>query len=167
MGIQIPITKIESFYWEEAIHYWKPAFVFNITESMNKSVYPHPVNLPGLFYSGEAFSTIQGWIEGSLETSQLALSAFEAFTAGQYIFRPIKVPKSEEYVILDNRYLDVSQWKIVHPGSTQAINNHLREDISQLFRHIKHSHYSWAVVNHIQKYWVLGKKVGYFEIQNK
>ena len=166
LEIRIPITKIETFYWEEAIHYWKPAFDFNIIKSMNKSVYPHPVNLPGLFYAGEAFSTIQGWIEGSLETSQLALSAFKAFTSGQYIFRPIKVPKSEEYVILDNRYLDVSQWKIVHPGSTQAINNHLREDISRLFRHIKHSHYSWAVVNHIQKFWVLGKKIGYFEFQN-
>ena len=51
LGIEIPITRIESYYWEEAIHYWKPAFHFNIQKSMNKSIYPHPVNLPGLFYA--------------------------------------------------------------------------------------------------------------------
>ena len=167
LGINIPVSKIESFYWEEAIHYWKPAFKFKIMDSMKGSVYPHPINLPNLFYAGEAFSTIQGWIEGSLETSQLALDAFEATRSGHYIFRPISIPKSAEYVILDNRYLDVKQWKMVHPGSTAAINNHLGEDISKLFRHIKHSHYSWAVVNHIQKYWVLGEKIGNFELKKK
>ena len=167
LGVNIPISRMESHYWEEAFHYWKPVFNFNIMDSMKNSVYPHPINLPGLFYAGEAFSTIQGWIEGALETSELALNTFYAIKSRNYIFRPIKIPKSEEYVILDNRYLDVSQWKVVHPGSTQAINNYLRKDISQLFRHIKHTDYSWAVVNHIQKYWVVGKKIGYFEIQKK
>ena len=33
LGLKIPITRIESYYWEDAIHYWKPAFDFNIIES--------------------------------------------------------------------------------------------------------------------------------------
>ena len=164
-GVNIPISKIESFYWEHAIHIWKPGFHFNIDKSMRKSVYPHPVNLCNLFYAGEAFSTTQGWIEGALETSEIALSTFNALRQNQFIFRPISIKKEDQYVILDNRYLDVHKWKIVHPGSTQAIQNHLREDISKLFRHIKHSHYSWLVVNHIQTYWVLNNKIGYFEIK--
>ena len=131
---------------------------------MRNSVYPHPVNLPNLFYANEAFSTIQGWIEGSLETSCLALKTFKAIKNRNFIFKSIKIDNSNEFVILDNRYLDVKSWKLVHPGSTKAINNHLKEDISNLFRHIKHSHYSWAVVYHIQKYWVVNKKVGVFEI---
>ena len=56
---------------------------------MRKSVYPHPVNLPNLFYTGEAFSDIQGWIEGSLSTSNLGLSTFYAVKEQKYIFKPI------------------------------------------------------------------------------
>ena len=163
LNIKIPITKMESFYWEHAIHFWKPAFNFDLIKSMKKSIYPHPVNLPNLFYTGEAFSDIQGWIEGSLSTSNLGLSTFYAVKNQKYIFKPIQL-KTNEYVILDGRYLDVKRWKLVHPGSTAAIKNHLTEDVSDLFRQINHTHYSWAVVNSIQTYWIYNNKVGMFAI---
>ncbi len=163
LNIKIPITKFESFYWENAIHLWKPSFNFDLDKSMRKSIYPHPVYLPNLFYTGEAFSDTQGWIEGSLSTSNLGLSTFYAVKNHKYIFRPIKL-KTNEYVILDGRYLDVKRWKLVHPGSTAAIKNHLTEDVSDLFRQINHTHYSWAIVNSIQTYWNYNNKIGLFVI---
>ena len=36
-------------------------------------------------------------------------------------------------MLFDNRILDVKRWKNVHPGSKEAIVNHLKEDISKLF----------------------------------
>lgn len=164
LDVKIPITKIESHYWEHAIHFWKPSFEFDSNDSKHKSIYPHPVNLPNLFYAGEAFSTIQGWIEGALDTSNLALHTFYAVKQQNYIFKPIHI-KTNDYVILDNRYLDVKKWKKVHPGSTAAIQNHLKEDISNLFRQIKHTHYSWAIVNSIQTLWIYNNKIGTFVIQ--
>lgn len=165
IGINIPITKLESFYWEDAIHYWKPAFNFDIEKSVKNSIYPHPIHLPNLFYAGESFSSVQGWIEGALETSDMTLKMFETVLDNNYIFKPIKLKKKDEYVILDGRVLDVEKWKFVHPGSTNAIKNHMYTDISKLFRHIKHTHNSWAIVYHIQKYWIHNKKIGIFEIK--
>ena len=165
LNIKIPITKFESFFWEHAIHFWKPAFQFDLDKSMRKSVYPHPVNLPNLFYAGEAFSDLQGWIEGALSTSIIALSTFDAVRNNRFVFKHVKL-NTNEYVILDNRYLDVKRWKLVHPGSTAAIKNHLTEDISDLFRQINHTHYSWAVVNSIQTYWLYHNKTGVFVISN-
>ena len=72
--------------------------------------------------------------------------------------RPIKLNKNDEYMIIDNRYIDVKKWKKVHPGSYLAIQNHLFEDISLLFRQVKHSKYSWAILNSLQKYWVKNNK---------
>jgi len=42
----------------------------------------------------------------------------------------------DEYLIYDKRVLDVSRWKEHHPGSKQAIENHLGEDITNIFDNI-------------------------------
>lgn len=154
IGINIEITKIKSFYWDQAIHYWKPNYNFKINECMKNSIYPHPINLEKLFWGGEAFSTRQGWLEGCLETSDLVLDLFHKQYTNNIIFKTIKIKNNDEYVIIDNRYIDVKKWKKVHPGSTMAIQNHLYEDISELFRQIKHPEYSWAILYTLQKYWV-------------
>ena len=62
-------------------------------------------------------------------------------------------------MVLDNFILDVSKWKHVHPGSEKAITKHLSEDISKLFRYIKHTELSWAVFNSL--------KIGYIEKDEK
>lgn len=38
------------------------------------------------------------------------------------------------------------------------------EDVSDLFRQINHTHYSWVVVNSIQTYWIYNNKIGMFAI---
>ena len=165
MGFNIPITKIKMFYWENAVHYWKPSFEFDEEKSVNKSIYPDPINLPNCFYIGEAFSSIQGWIEGALETTNKAFNIFNSIKENNYMFKPMllkKLPIKYEYVIVDNRVINVSKWKQVHPGSKKAIENHLFEDISLLFRHIPHTHNSWNILYNLQEYWVLNGKIGFF-----
>ena len=73
---KIPITKIESFYWDQAIHYWKPKINFNLSEAIKHAVYPDPINLPNILIAGEAISGVQGWIEGALQTADMAVEKF-------------------------------------------------------------------------------------------
>ena len=75
-NLKIPITKIESFYWDQAIHYWKPQTNFNLIKAVENSIYPDPINLPNLFMAGEAISGVQGWIEGALQTADMAIDNF-------------------------------------------------------------------------------------------
>lgn len=163
MNIKLKISDYYQCYTEKAVHYWNSNYGFNLEKNVLKSIYPDPVNLPGLFWAGEAFSSNQGWIEGALETSELALNQFYQVFNHQYHFYPITLDNTFEYMILDNRVLDVAQWKKVHPGSIQSINNHLHEDISQLFRMINHKEYSWAIVLNLQKYWAYQGQIGYFK----
>lgn len=165
MGFNIPITKIKMFYWENAVHHWKPSFEFDEEKSVNKSIYPDPINLPNCFYIGEAFSSIQGWIEGALETTNKAFNIFNSIKESNYIFKSIllkQIPIKYEYVIVDNRVINILKWKQVHPGSKKAIDNHLFEDISLLFRHIPHTHNSWNILYNLQEYWSLNGQIGFF-----
>lgn len=163
MNLKLKISDYHQCYTEKAVHYWISTYGFNLKQNLIKSIYPDPVNLPGLFWAGEAFSSNQGWIEGALETSELSLKQFYQVFNHQYQFYPVKPDDITEYMILDSRVLDVSQWKKVHPGSIQSINNHLQEDISQLFRMINHKEYSWAITLNLQKYWLYQGKIGYFK----
>lgn len=162
MNLNLKISKYQSFYWENAIHYWIPNFKFNLKQNLLNSIHPDPVNLPNLFCAGEAFSSYQGWIEGALQTSKLVINTFNNIQNNKYLFHPINISKKFQYVIIDNRILDIAKWKQVHPGSKQAIDNHLYEDISQLFRFINHKNYSWAIVYNIQKYWIYNGQIGVF-----
>ena len=159
INLKINIEEIKSFYWDKAIHYWKPIYKLNVKKEMLKSIYPHPVNLPNLFWCGEAFSSIQGWIEGALETSDIALNKFNNLLSNVKIFKHIYLKPNQEYMIIDNRYIDIKEWKKIHPGSYSAIQNHLFEDISHLFRQINHSEYSWSIINSLQKYWYYNNRI--------
>ena len=142
-----------------AIHYWKPSFNFDVKKNMKNSIYPHPIKLPNLYWCGEAFSTVQGWIEGCLETADLALKVFKKNITNKLLTKTLNLNKFQHYVILDNRFMDVSKWQNVHPGSKAAIVNHNKEDISQLFRQIHESSYSWNVLYNLQKYWIKDNKL--------
>ena len=157
--IDIDFTKLESHYWDKAIHYWKPNYNFNINKCVKNSIYPHPINLPNCYWGGEAFSSIQGWIEGSLETCDLVLEALNNNLHNYKLYKQITLKNNEQYLIIDNRYIDVKYWKKVHPGSTAAITNYLGKDVSELFRQIKHTPYSWAMLYTLQKYWFFDNKI--------
>lgn len=56
---------IESHYWSEGVHLWKPGT--NVDDVMPKI--QHIAGEGGrVFVAGEAYSKIQGWIEGALES---------------------------------------------------------------------------------------------------
>ena len=43
---------------------------------LDGAIRPHATDLPRLYVAGEAFSSYQAWMEGALETAELALTAF-------------------------------------------------------------------------------------------
>ena len=72
-------------YWSEGVHFWKTGYDLNETsEEIIK-----PYNDKEIYICGEAYSKKQGWIEGALETTTLALNHFSHYLSGRYIFRPI------------------------------------------------------------------------------
>ena len=132
LNIRVKIDKVKSFYWEKAVHYRKPIYGFNLKRCVENSIYPHPINLPNLYWACEAFSDIQGWIEGALSNCDKALYKFIKHQEKGVIYKSL-TEKTDDYVLIDNRYIDVSKWKYVHPGSYNAIHFHRKEDISKLF----------------------------------
>lgn len=125
-------TNIEVFHHKYGVGLWNPNPAGQSIQLMEKCAVIHPIHLPGLYCVNENISARhQGWAEGTLEVAELVL---------QYI-RQTRTPTilttmPDEYLIYDKRVLDVSRWKEHHPGSKQAIENHLGEDITNIFDNI-------------------------------
>ena len=125
-------TDVQVFYHEHGVGLWKPNPSGQTVQLMEKCAVIHPVLLPGLYCVNENISArYHGWMEGALEVADLVI---------QYINKEKKhkilttMPK--QYLIYDKRVLDVQEWKKIHPGSEQAIKNHLGEDVTWLFDNI-------------------------------
>ena len=71
----IKLKDAKSHFWPHAVHYWKPMFGLgaSIQPLVDLATEPHPTALPGMYWCGEAFSGVQGWVEGALETSNMVL----------------------------------------------------------------------------------------------
>lgn len=121
------ITNIRYFFWRHAVHYWNPNIKSSEKRMMERCITPHVKKYPNLYWIGEAISTKQGWMEGALETS---LNLYKKLTCSE---KPKKKQLPKEYVIYDGRILNVEKWKKIHPGSKEAIENHLFEDITELW----------------------------------
>ncbi len=120
----ITVSKIIPYFWRNAVHYWHPNYKTNANTLEKRNINPHPQKYPNLYMVGESISTVQGWIEGALQTVDILLD-------GEFSMTKKKLPK--EYVIYDNRIINVEKWKTVHPGSQIVIENHMFEDITQLW----------------------------------
>jgi cytochrome b involved in lipid metabolism len=152
----IHIKDIVQCYVRHAFHLWLPNFNFDKTRAIKKSICPNPARLPMCFVSGEAFSSHQGWIEGALETSDLVLRALHKnrlVTVNAVNF---------EYVIFQGAVLNIQQWKLVHPGSTKLIQNHIGQDITTLFKKI-HTSEVWGLLFCLQKYWTVNKETKFYD----
>lgn len=150
--LDISLEEVDSHYWSRAVHQWNPLFRVPPLQTLCEL---HPVKCPRIFFINEALSFHQGWIEGSLESTERFLEG--SFDRLPLYVSPSAIPKSKgnEWVILDSRVLDVAAWKKVHPGSTKAIDNHLYEEIDNLWK-IIHGSYpdAWATVLPLQVAWV-------------
>ncbi|OUW04170.1 MAG: hypothetical protein CBD11_00960 [Phycisphaera sp. TMED151] len=165
VGIYIKSIKdIKSYYWENAIHIWRPVYGFDINKNVINSVYPHPVELPNLFLAGEACSSIQGWIEGSLETSEIAIDIFDKIQQKSYTFQTVNLSNPDDFITIDSRVLNIKKWKKRHPGSTKAIENHVKDkDAKHVFDQIGHSSTAYATLFAIQNFWLLNDQIGVFK----
>lgn len=141
------VTKCSSHYWSCGYHAWRPVPFFDEQRAVRFSAEPNPIFLPRLYVCGEAFSSYQGWSEGALQTATLVSELLRRPVGSDVI---IETP-APHHMVLDGRVLDAVAWAKTHPGSRVAIENHLGEDITMLFRHVvQHSDLSWAVVFALQ-----------------
>lgn len=137
-------------HYAHAVHLWHPARGLD-AESASRiaATGPHPRLLSGLVFAGEAISLKQGWIEGALETADVAVEALKQCHEGSSAMRD-KYPDSidEEVaarrcVEYDGWLVDVEAWSDVHPGSKGAIAKFLGGkkvvDVTDVFRHVSHS----------------------------
>jgi cytochrome b involved in lipid metabolism len=124
---KVTVDKIVSHFWRHAVHYYHPNFQKSKVELSHRNIYPHPSKYKNLYIIGESISRKQAWIEGALESVEYFIKIFP----DENVRKKVKKPK--EYVIYDGRILNVSKWKYVHPGSRQVIENHMGEDITDLW----------------------------------
>ena len=120
------ITTIIPYFWRNAVHYWKPNIKTTEKNLKLRSIYPHPRKYKRLFCIGESISSIQGWMEGALETAEDVMGIIKEEPK-------INESRNFEYVIYDDRVINVSKWIKVHPGGKETIRNHLYEDITDLW----------------------------------
>ncbi len=140
-----PTSEVRSHFWPVAYHAWRPVPDFDLGRSVRLAVRPNPAVMPNVYLAGEAFSSHQAWMEGALETAEIAV---EAFTTKK---RPAGRKGRSDRVYVDGRWVDVSRWALVHPGGQDVIRNHREEDVGALMAHIGHSADAWAVVHSLKR----------------
>lgn len=141
--------RIASHYWEHAFHMWRAVPGFELARAVETAVSPNWIRFPRVYWAGEAFSSYQAWIEGALETAELAHARF----LSQEPNIPERALAQGEIVVEDRIIGALSAWAEVHPGGAEAIRNHLGENATALFEHIGHSDNAWAVLGSRQVAW--------------
>lgn len=127
---EIQIKEIKKYFWRNAVHYWLPNIKTTEEDMMKRSIEPHSKKYPNLFWIGESISKKQGWIEGALETSKYC---FELLEDNDKPKKERKLNKKTEYVFYNGRKINISKWKYQHPGGIKTIENHIGEDITDLW----------------------------------
>lgn len=144
---------IKSHYWPHAVHFWKPSFAFpkHVMTCVKKAVRPHGKNLPRLYCIGEAYSSVQGWTEGALQTAEMAIKFLVQDLKEKHFSAKRPDMTQNSCLIIEGREVDVSLWKHRHPGSLQLIEkyeNH-KGDLQDLFQAVGHSEDAWRTVFHL------------------
>jgi monoamine oxidase len=134
-----------SHYWPHAYHAWRAVPRFDLARAVHAAVRPNPHALPRVVLAGEAFSSHQAWMEGALETAELAVAAL----LRPSVSRPLPERASFSLTV-EGWTLDVAAWARVHPGGEAALRNHLGEDVTALLHHVGHSDHAWAVVHSLK-----------------
>ena len=145
-------------FWSEAVHVWNPGYNLDVAlKSAQACLVPH-ISLPRFFLCGEAFSTIQGWGEGALQTSELVATEVARVAQGG-----LGVPRGlfpgpgdpRKTLVYDGRLLEVGAWADVHPGSEGAISAHLGQDVTELWNSIMHPRYALGILFTLQVGWAI------------
>lgn len=149
---------IRRHYWPHAVHFWKPSFGFpkNVSTCVRKAVQPHPKCLPNVYCIGEAYSGIQGWNEGALQTVDIAIEQLKTDVKELSVQKRRGLQRKKiDTMNIEGRDIDVSTWKHRHPGSRKLIETNLKfsgKDITELFRSVGHSDDAWKVLFHLSNH---------------
>lgn len=134
-------------YWDSGTHWWLPNAE---SDKIGKKIENIDNNVP-LYIIGEAYSSVQGWMEGGIVS---ALSVFNR------IFNEKKKQVYKKYtrkevarhntmkdgwVIYRDNVYDVTKWVPLHPGG-EVIKYGLGKDISDLFENVGHSNSAHIVM---------------------
>lgn len=144
-ALGMPLQQIRTHYWKHAIHMWRPVFNFDLERAVAASVQPNPRELPGVYLANESHSSFQAWMEGALEMAQRVTARM---LHGERFEAPSRLPRN--HLIVEGWVIDVTKWKVVHPGSRKAIENHIGEEVTDLFNHIGHSEVARATVHSLK-----------------
>ena len=88
---------------------WKPVPQFEIKEAVLNSIRPDPMEMPHIYWAGEANSSFQGWMEGALETADLAVDFF----VHNRVSLPVRQARSDE-IVIENRIIGrLTEWATV------------------------------------------------------
>lgn len=137
---------IHSYFWPVAYHRWKAVPFFDLNTAVSSSVYPDPILLPRVYWAGEAFSSHQAWIEGALETAELAVQMM----LSQKTPFPVRNCFPDEVIVKGRVIGRLKHWSSVHPGGEAAICNHIGHDVTQYFEHNGHSAGAMAMLAALQ-----------------
>lgn len=136
---------VRSYYWPIAFHKWRAVPNFDLSRAVRCCVRANPYRLPRVFFAGEALSSHQAWMEGSLETADLAVLAWKRDSSEAVEAHANSVATNlVETLTVEGRPVDVRDWKWVHPGGGDPLTNHLGEDVTELMHQVGHSDGAWA-----------------------
>lgn len=139
MGIDVSErAQWKSEHWPEAYHVWRAVPRFDLQRAIRMAIEPNPLRLPRVYVAGEAFSGHQAWIEGALQTAEMALERF------RHPNNPDPQVRPRRWVRIEGRTVDVDAWMERHPGGIAPLQNHLGEDVTDLMRDRGHSAHAWA-----------------------
>ena len=142
-------TYIKGHTWYNGVHLWKKGFEASTT---SKEII-QPFKNESLYICGEAYSERQGWVEGSLETSEEVLKLINDIKTNRKLHHETKkkgggkkkTKKLKKYtrkevakhnkpndlwIIIDNKVLDVTEWQHSHP-EVPHLFKHLLEKMPQ------------------------------------
>lgn len=137
---------VSSRFFEHGYHVWTPSFGFNLHKAVCSSIMPNAKHLPNVYWCGEAFSSHQGWMEGALETAEMAVAVFTRQSSYHY---PRRALHGDE-IAIEGRILDVASWAHVHPGGSHFINECKGGNATDHFYQIYHGTHAWSVVHALQ-----------------
>lgn len=136
-------------FWPEAYHAWHATPNFTLAHAVWQCVEPNARHLPGVYLAGEAFSSHQAWMEGALETAELAVARFDGRAKGF----PTRPPRGME-VCVEGRVVDPTSFVHVHPGGSAALEAHAGENVDAFLEHIGHSDDAWRLAGATQVAWL-------------
>jgi len=150
------VDEVYPCFYARAVHMWRPAPSFDADRASRASVVPLAhLGVDSLTWTGEAFSTVQAWIEGALQQAERALHASTAALhrsgsrrPGRGIARAAAAapPVPADCVRVYGYDVPVAEFARTHPGGAEALAPYVGTDATEVFQHIGHSDTALAFV---------------------